>query len=105
MASERSLASTTLSSRKNVTSGSTCSASLGLCSRMLKWPRTLPKTLVTASTTRLLGRRHDDAPAVCLLDKVVRKRCGDAKWLIRHRMCHFDLSGVQHRPDGVAYAI
>src|SRR6516165_2062753 len=51
MACERSRPSTTLPSRKNVTSGSTRSASLGLCSMTLNGPRTPPKTLTTSSTT------------------------------------------------------
>src|SRR2546423_3609855 len=51
MATERSGAATTLSSRKNVTSGRIRSASLGLWSSMLKGPRTVPKTPTTASTT------------------------------------------------------
>ena len=51
MAIERSFASTMLSSRKKSTSGSSFSASLGLCSIMLNGPRTLPKTFWTASTT------------------------------------------------------
>src|SRR5689334_7527621 len=51
MATERSGASTTLSSRKNFTSGRMRSARAGLCSSTLNGPRTLPKTETTASTT------------------------------------------------------
>jgi hypothetical protein len=47
MATERSRASTTLSSRKKLTSGSTRSASFGLCRSMLNGPRTPPKILTT----------------------------------------------------------
>src|SRR5262249_12154458 len=51
MAIDRSLGSTTLSSRKNVTRGRTRSASFGLWRSMLKGPRTFPKTFSTPSTT------------------------------------------------------
>src|ERR1051325_6365308 len=46
-----------------------------------------------------------DSAASRLLQKIVRKRRGDAKWLICQRMRHFELSGVQHRPHGAPGAI
>ena len=51
MATDLRFGSVTVSSRKNVTSPSTRSASLGLWSSMLNGPRTPPKTLTTESTT------------------------------------------------------
>src|SRR6185295_15707539 len=47
---------------KNVTRPSTRSANLGLCSRMLKGPRTLPNTSTTASTTWWCSAGTSDFP-------------------------------------------
>ncbi len=64
MATERRRPSTTLSSRKKVTSGRSRSASLGLCSSMLKGPRTLPKTRTTWSTTAWCSAGTSDLPVI-----------------------------------------
>src|SRR5439155_257055 len=64
MATERSVGSTMLSSRKKVTRGSTRSASFGLWSSMLNGPRTLPKTFTTASTTAWCAAGTSDLPVI-----------------------------------------
>src|SRR2546428_10877298 len=64
MATERSGASTTLSSRKNLTSGRMRSASAGLCSSMLNGPRALPNTETTASTTEWYWAGTSDLPVM-----------------------------------------
>jgi hypothetical protein len=51
MPTERSLPSTTLSSRKKGTSGNRRFVISGLCSIMLNGPRTAPNTFSTSSTT------------------------------------------------------
>src|SRR3984893_16546172 len=62
IATERSLGSTTFSSRLKVTSFSRRSANFGLCSRMLNGPRMLPKTLSTSSTTPWYSAGTSDLP-------------------------------------------
>src|SRR5881392_1724627 len=64
MATERSFASTRLSSRKKVTRPSTRSASFGLWSSMLNGPRTLPNTPTTASTTAWCSAGTSDLPVI-----------------------------------------
>src|SRR5262245_7825446 len=64
MATERSFASTTLSSRKKVTSGRIRSASFGLWSSMLNGPRMLPNTFWTASTTAWCSAGTSDLPVM-----------------------------------------
>src|SRR5260370_30202038 len=64
MATERSFASTTLSSRKKVTRGSTRSASFGLWSSMLNGPRTPPNTFTTASTMAWCSAGTSDLPVI-----------------------------------------
>src|SRR5882724_5583275 len=64
MATERSLPSTVLSSRKNVTRGRRRSASFGLCSSMLNGPRTPPKTVTTWSTTPWWAAGTSDLPVM-----------------------------------------
>src|SRR5258705_2859105 len=62
MATERSLASTTLSSREQVDSGRIRSARLGLCRSMLNGSSTPPKTFTTWSTTAWLSAGTSDFP-------------------------------------------
>src|SRR5215468_9081402 len=62
MATERSLASTTLSSRKKPTSGRTRAARAGLRRSSLNGPRTLPNTPTTASTTAWCSAGTSDLP-------------------------------------------
>src|SRR5215469_14397486 len=64
MPTERSRPSTTLSSRKKVTSGNTRAASFGLCSSILNGPRTLPKTSSTRSTTAWCSADTSDLPVI-----------------------------------------
>src|SRR6266446_6578754 len=67
MATERSFASTTLPSRKKVTSGRRRSASLGLWSSMLNGPRTPPKIFSTASTTAWCSAETSALPVMGLM--------------------------------------
>src|SRR5919106_2934482 len=64
MATERSVGSTMLSSRKNVTRPSTRSASFGLWSSILNGPRTFPNTFTTASTTAWCSAGTSDLPVI-----------------------------------------
>src|SRR5437867_4446152 len=64
MAIDRSLGSTTVVSRKNVTSESIRSASFGLWSSMLNGPRTPPNTFTTESTTAWCSVGTSDLPVI-----------------------------------------
>src|SRR5262245_52642908 len=64
MAIDRSLGSTTVVSRKNVTSESIRSASFGPLSRMLNGPATPPNTFTTESTTAWCSVGTSDLPVM-----------------------------------------
>src|SRR3989454_11712855 len=64
MAIDRSFGSTTVVSRKNVTSESIRSASFGLWSSMLNGPRTPPNTFTTESTTAWCSVGTSDLPVM-----------------------------------------
>src|SRR2546426_8048880 len=99
MATERSFASTTLSSRKNVTRGSIRSASFGLWSSMLNGPRTPPNTFITASTTAWCSAGTSDLPVTGVTRGMIRSFREKPVCSLQHRL------GARHRDSADLHTV
>src|SRR2546426_2282766 len=99
MATERSFASTTLSSRKKVTRGSIRSASFGLWSSMLNGPRTPPKTFTTASTTAWCAAGTSALPVTGVTRGMMRSFREQPVRSLQHHL------GAKHRDSADPHAV